>query len=693
VVIHPCLFLNEEKIEIAKQNIARYEWARSIYHELKLDADKLPQAELPVFETAWWQEAKKKRWQEIYPEIAHHTYFVPRTLPEIAWRSALVYRLGGRDIYAKRAKRVLLHFTTYSFEPVHPDVGMNWSSWGIRLLWTYDALYEYCTPEERKKLDDFFARLVNGVAKCDDLWIRENPGGQYNNHYAWHKMMMAAYGIFYGDDVWVKRAIESENGIRSLIEKGLLDDGIWFESSLNYHFAALWPLYMTAEMFRSAGNPFDLYTHRFANGRKLEDAFRGIIEIAFPDLTLPTIGDAYGRTMQIADNPAYEYAWLAYRKPIYAWLLSQKKNKVDAVRLFQNAPADDDVNQRPRTLRNKPRAPVAKSRVFPEHGYAMLRSVEGRDYWGSNSWAAFMSFDLDSIHSHRDKLNLILFGQGRVWARDVEALSSAEHAFSSKVQKELNRSTICHNTLMVDRLDHRAIGQKLPLIEFESTKDTKTATAADLSGCVYPGVRLMRTIAVTKQYVLDVFQADFIASLQFIGSIQVTKQYVLDVFQADSESEHTFDWLFHAGSDDGITQIHVDSKNPILWSAEKEEWRSPPWNWLRNARNTYTDQTWHAEWRQNNTRFKLSMLGVPATKITICDFPRNDRFEPPSIPMLLVTRRGRSALFVAVYQAGNEEIPDAHITISRDKSLKVTITICQKSYTHEVMRLDSLKAD
>ena len=312
-------------LQAAKENIAARAWAAETYHQLKLDADKLEAMQLPKFETAWWQEAKKRPWRDTYPEEMRHTYFVPRPPTDLAWRSALVYQLGGGEVYADRAKRVLLHYTSYSFEFEGPDLGMNYSIWGINLLWAYDCVYDKCSLDERAKVDDFFDRMVQSVAKNDEWWIANNPGGRYNNHFAWHKSMMAAYGLFYGKDEWVTRAFESDQGIRDLMEHGYLDDGLWFESSLNYHFVAVSALMNTAQMLRNAGHPLDLFTHKFANGRTLEDGFSGIAQIAFPDTSLPTVGDCYGGTVRLKGSPFYETAWDVYHKPLYAWLIQDSK--------------------------------------------------------------------------------------------------------------------------------------------------------------------------------------------------------------------------------------------------------------------------------------------------------------------------------------------------------------------------------
>ena len=657
---HPCLLVNQHTIQAAKENVAAQAWAREIYHQLKLDADKLQAMELPKFETAWWQEAKTKHWKDTYPEEMRHTYFVPRPATDLAWRSALVYQLGGGDTYADQAKRILLHYTSYSFEWQGPDVGMNYSIWGINLLQTYDMIYDRFTLEERAKVDDFFDRMVNAVAKNDEWWIANNPGGKYNNHFAWHKSMMAAYGLFYGKEEWITRALESDQGIRDLMEHGFLDDGIWFESSLNYHFVALSALMNTAQMFRNAGYPLDLFTHKFSNGRTLEDGFSGIVQAAFPDLSLPTIGDCYGGTVRLKGSPFYETASNVYHKPLYAWLVEGMKPTWQS--LFYPSLVTTDHSS---LITHH--APSIRSRTFSEHGYVILRSIEGADYWGSDSWAAFLNYYLDSVHSHRDKMNLILFGRGRVLAPDPEAHASAQHAFSSQVQRELNRTTICHNTLMVDGRQHNGVAENLSLVDFKRTPQVKTATIADLKGLVYPGVRLQRTLVVTDDYVLD-------------------------VFQAASDEEHTYDWLFHAIDDEGKTRIHVRGGDGVMgrWGevSQPERWQDPPWNWLRNPRSVDVSSTWQADWRQGDLRFRLTMLGSPGTEITACDFPKNDKFESPPIPMLIVRRRAKSATFIALYQAERHDLQPAAIsTETNDDGLKVTVMVSSKTSTHIIKLL------
>lgn len=646
MVAHPFLFATPHQLDTAKQNIARYDWAHRVYVQLKADADKLAEMELPQFETAWWQEAKKKPWQEIYPEINHHTGFAVRPAIYAAFQSAVVYRLSGEEVYAERAKRVLLHYTNYKFVFIHPDVGLNYAGWGLHALWTYDLLYDCFTPAERKKIDDFFNRWLSAVVENDEWWVREGLGGRFNNHFTWHKLTMAAYGLFYDKPEWVRRAFDSEQGIRQLMEHGWLDDGLWFESALNYHYTALSGLVCLAWMLRNAGYSLDLFTYEFANGRTLEQGFSAMVQELFPDLTIPQIGDTYGHTIHLPDQQLYDIAWTVYQKPLFGWLVSQKKDSPGIFSLFREV--------EPKEFE----PPTVSTRTFPEHGHVILRSIEGPKYWHSDGWAAFVTYDLDSVHAHRDKLSLILFGRGKVLAQDVNALATASHAFSAKITGELNRTTLSHNTLMVDTKDHALVSEKLSLLEFKNLPEVKTATVADLKGLVYPGVKLQRTVSVTDSYVLD-------------------------VFQATSAENHTYGWLLHVPSDDGRTAIDGEFK-PVKLPTE------PPWSWLRNAKSLTQDDTWVADWCIADVRFRMTMLGVQDTEVTLCDFPRSDQFDQPSVPMLMVERQGKSAMFIALYQAEQGDLPKAEISVLDDSfdCIKVKVSVAGKDREHLIPRLE-----
>jgi hypothetical protein len=210
---------------------------------------------------------------------------------------------------------------------------------------------------------------------------------------------------------------------------------------------------------------------------------------------------------------------------------------------------------------------------------------------------------------------------------------------------------------MVDGKDHNPINSKLELEAFINNDNLKLATISDNRGIVYPGVRLSRTVAVTGEYVLD-------------------------IFQAVSDEEHTYDYVFHGYDDGGAFRVSDDSVPFGLPN-------SASWKWLRNARQLTVDGDWHAVAQQGNVISRLTMLGYSGTRVITCEFPRKDNFEPPSIPMLIARRMGKSALFVAVIQAERGELPPVDIRVNERKHelLRIKVRCGEKEREFVVNRL------
>lgn len=569
------------------------------------------QQELPEFETDWWAEASRKHWSEIYPEIHLHTLGAIGTPVIKAWEAAILLAATGDKSLIEPVRRVLLHYTHYSFFARHPDVGLNWAVWGIRAMCAYDVVAEYLTEKERELVDDFMRRLYEAVAENNAWWQAENPGGLYNNHYAWHNLIIGTYGLLYGQSDLVDQAIYSDQGFRDLIEQGSRDDGLWFESSLNYQFTAVVAIAYFAQLLSNAEHPLDLWTHEFANGRSLARLFTGPVQVLFPDQTLPTIGDTYGNRVRLPQAGAYHLAYQGTGHPATGWVLSQLTAPPHEA-LFTGT-----------TPRQKTEAPPLVSRLFPEHGYVFLRSQDREPYWSGEGFSAFLSFDRDGIHSHRDKFTLMAYAGGEHIAVDPECRPTARHAFSARVQAELNRSTLCHNTVMVDGKDHQPVADLLDLSVFQDTPGMKLATVEDLKQRVHPGVSLRRTVAVTEEYLLD-------------------------IFQASSSEEHIYDYLYHFDVAKGPLEF-----GPGLRFTEFALPQTGAYAWLRNAKSATSADPQMMVARGGRHPSTLQ-ANAGATEFIRCDFPVTDEYQPPFIPMATLRRRGKSAVFVTLLRTGQD---------------------------------------
>jgi hypothetical protein len=338
-----------------------------------------------------------------------------------------------------------------------------------------------------------------------------------------------------------------------------------------------------------------------------------MFDVLSPDGMIPPVGDAYGRHVRLFDVHLYETAWGAWQDSKYAWLMKQNPEPSINALFVPEMPSDAP-------------APPIRTLNLPEHGYVFLRSHADEAYWDTGARMAFLTYDRSSVHANADKLSLMLFAGQHMILHDVEGRATVPHAFSSRIQRELNRGTISHNTVMIDGNDQRMSPRMLRLIEFHDLPAEKRATAADLDGVLYDGVRQMRTIAVTDDYVLDVFQVDA------------------------GKTSHQIDWIVHALDEHARL---VDGGRPDLASAEPYALPDQgPARWLRDGRVVNPEGDLRLTWKNDETAVHLAMLDPQADKLIVCGYPATDEPQSGAIPMLILRRQGQRALFAAVWIVG-----------------------------------------
>jgi hypothetical protein len=603
--VHPFLFTTPADVERAREGVRRSADFAGLAKELAARATTNLLEELPPLEREWWQAAKPKPWRDTYPEVFHHTWAVPLKWADLARNCARASFFTSDPALAAKGRTVLLRLSDYTFEFEHFDVGMNYTVWAVAALDAYDILYAGFTDNERARLDAFFERYLAAVRKCDDFWIEHEPGGRLNNHYAWHKLGLGMIGVFYGRPELVERALRGPKGVEVMLTEGFRDGGLWLEGSIPYQLAETAPLVLLAQVLANARSREDLFHYRSPNGHSLKQAYDALIPLLFPDRTLPTLGDCYGRRAHVAESPDWEILYRQFREPAFAWLIADRKARTPQA-LFSGAV---DLPPAP--------PPAQSSKLWPEMGYLALRSNEGTNYWSGRGWSLFATYSGQPVHEHADKLSLILFANGHLWLPDSEAKPSAEHAFSSATQAELNRQTVCHNTLLVDGRSQRLTGQRLDLLEFTNAPGLRRATLGDLQGRLYEGVRQLRTLIVTEGYVLD-------------------------FFQVASTAPHEFAWLTHVDGEPVATSVRASNSFTLPAGA--------PWSYLRNPRSAVaTGQVWEC-FSDGAQKLRLDVLADGPAEVVHCGFPHDDSPVAQTILMRLFKRQGTNAWFCAAYR-------------------------------------------
>lgn len=614
---HPFLFLTASDVARAREGVKTNPDFAKMAQDLSREAGSQKIESLPVLDNGWWHALTNKAWRDCYPENYRHTLAQPVRWSSLARDCARASLVNDAPVLAEKGRRVLLRLSDYSFEWEHYDTGMFYTIWAAQALEAYDILFDRFTAAERLRMDAFFERYLRAVVKNDDYWVKHEPGGKLNNHYAWHKLGRCMIGLFCDRPELVEQALHGSQGVSNMMSTGFKDNGLWLEGAIPYQHTTTVPLVLMAELLENAGHKTNLWRDSLG-GPSLKATYDALITLLLPDRTLPPIGDAYARRSHFGASADLEILTRRFGDPAYAWFINDRKTRVPQA-LFTG------LSELPAGA-----PPPQHTRIWTNMGYAALRSVEGTRYWSGEGWTAFATFSAQPVHQHADKLSMMLFGGGHLWLPDREAKTSAEHAFSSAIQSQLNRETLCHNTLLVDGRSQRHPPERLELVEFENQPGTKRLTIADLRGRLHPGVRQMRTLIVHEDSVLDFFQ-------------------VL------SDQPHDYSWVFHV---DG-KPANASLTNWITASLPT----NAPWSYLLNPQRASSAGAYRETFSYGGQTMQLDLRASGPIKVVQCGFPEDDGSHPDALPMRLVQCRQTAAWCAAVYHLATSLTGDIEVQV------------------------------
>ncbi|MFP3903942.1 MAG: heparinase II/III family protein, partial [Armatimonadota bacterium] len=243
-----------------------------------------------------------------------------------------------------------------------------------------------------------------------------------------------------------------------------------------------------------------------------------------------------------------------------------------------------------------------QSRNYTGLGAAILRQGAGQDQ-------QYLHLDYGPHgggHGHLDKLAMILFDRGRQLAPDPGRL-----AYAAPLQKTWYKHTFAHNTVCVDERDQaRSEGELTAFIS-----EPEFAAAQAVCDTAYGGVTMRRTMAITGDYVID-------------------------VFETESDEEHTYDWLYHnfgTLEPDVSTEAHPE---PL---SEDDGYQH-----FTDISHASASGDWSATFALEDTEVKLTMLGEEGTEVY---FGTGIAGKPPEpCPMVVVRRSGKTAQYISLME-------------------------------------------
>jgi hypothetical protein len=406
------------------------------------------------------------------------------SLSEAAVTLALAYRLTGKLAYATEATEILTKYAAqYLKYPIHDNDGhmssgpkgarvysqeLDEAIWLIKMAWAYDLVRDSAALNDASR-NAIETRLLRASAQT----VGRAPGSTYNIQ-AWVNGAVAAVGFTLNDKKLIGEAIDGTNGFREQMRDRVVD-GFWIEGAWHYQFYALEPLERTAQMATRAGIPL------WKQEPRLTDLLASPVGLMFPNGKLPAFNDSAEDDLY-KHRALYETAYTATGDPLFAAIAGHGGGRGGPTEAFLfGVPVLPEAAM-----------PPAHSRVFPEAGYAVLRSP-------NDNMMEIMKFGPHGgVHGHFDKLNELLYAKGRLMGIDP-----GTQLYGAPTHKIWDVQTVAHNTLTVDEQSQKPATGKLL---FWVAKPEVTIASAD-AGDVYLEADLRRTVIMTPEYVVEVSAA------------------------------------------------------------------------------------------------------------------------------------------------------------------------------------------
>ena len=609
----PWLLCTDEQIERARTRATQAAWApaaRRLSEAARKAVDRWQT--LPGFDPTWYDQAPQRDFAETYDLFAAYIY-PGRDMAEAIATLLVAAAVLDEPAHHQQAMRLARHMVEHvQFHVQHHDAGLCYASVGTGLAQAYAAGRTALSAADRAAFTRQLEACGEAIRTSTQHWLANLARMAYSNHYAHHRRGLLAIAIVLGRQDWIDECFTGPRNFGELLVGCTMDDGLCYESSTLYHFATLGALTQVAELARC--NPHlgrDLYRETFANGRRLKDMYDAPLGMLLPGAELPSIGDCYARRAPIGQRQAglYERAYAIYGDERYAWLLAQAGPRTHWQALIHGA---DELEP--------PRPPAVRSRVWLEHAYAFVASEHGADYWHKPALAAFITGDASGIHHHRDSLTVQIGAGGRVWIEDAEAQAAEQQAFAAPIQQAFNRRTLAHNVVIVDEQDQRTHRQPLELVHFQDLPACRTVTLADRAGRLYDGVAMMRTLAVTAGYCLD-------------------------VYQVHSEKAHVYDWLVHPRADGPATS------SPATSIAGFELPAREPYSVLSDvSAAAELAPALSLSWAQQDASFRADVTVSEPARLIRAARPMRSDGQGGTRELFMVRTEAASATFVALYQ-------------------------------------------
>ena len=434
-----------------------------------------------------------------------------------AWKSAVVYKYSGDKQYFDNVVTLAMFYAeNYDNFILHNKEGLEFDSlenakWG-------------CSRIMPQSLNEaiFIIRLINAleIIKSDlskefIIYLQDNffkkafaemksQVNQVHNIRCWHNAAIGIMGLFTGNTEMTSFAFGGEYNIERQLREGVTQDKFWYEGSIHYNFFLLEGV-VNLLLFCK------IYKYDFSIGEKIvEDMLKEAFNYAFDNHKFPNPNDGWPNIN--LKTYSYIYAMAAKvlgKDSLVSRILGEIVNKDGeraTIPLSRPYYYKNDVSLEEFLFAQGIRGNGSRVDRVSSYNYST-------SYCGlikAEDINVFVKYGHNGpSHAHPDKMNIEVMLLGETMSRDL-----SNSGYGNPFCNEWHRVSASHNTVVADGKSHSNIKDGGVCKSFEDT-----------------------SISVECR---DVYEG-----IDFERSLNIAGRGFSDKFTVKSETEHTYDYLFH----------------------------------------------------------------------------------------------------------------------------------------------------
>lgn len=283
----------------------------------------------------------------------------------------------------------------------------------------YDFISDSITTDQKHYITE---RLL----KVGAQFLIKHRSEQLHNHEVKISSAIGVIGYLLNENSYLEFAVNSPYGLRYQLEYGLLNEGLWFEGSIHYHYYALQGFWAFEKLAR--GSKYSLLDLPF-----YQKMLTFPLELLLPNGCFPKLNDCFAGQDKLHQNDIYEFAYTVYGDQRYAAALQfiykeQRRCNIDSF-LFGAL-----------ELPNVPSVIPTKSIHAPNSGITIFRDV--------NKKRAFLikHAPFGGEHDHYDRLDIILFNNNKEIIPDLGTTG-----YGAKMHYNYYKNSATHNTININQ--------------------------------------------------------------------------------------------------------------------------------------------------------------------------------------------------------------------------------------------------